>query len=186
MEDARIVDLYLARDVQAITCTAEKYGARLRGLAHNILEDAPAAEECENDTYLQAWQSIPPSQPRDHLFAFLARICRHLSLDVCRRRSAQRRSASLTTLTEEMEQCLPAPDDTESRVEARLLAESISRFLQAQPPLKRMVFVRRYWYLDPLAHIARRYGLSEGRVKTLLYRMRLALREYLKKEGFDL
>lgn len=186
MEDARIVELYLAREEQAIVHTREKYGPSLRALARNLLEDPLTAEECENDTYLRAWQSIPPHAPRDHLFAFLARICRHLTLDRARKRAAQKRPAALTSLTDELAQCLSAPDDTESRVEARLLAQAVSAYLRSLPEKQRVVFLRRYWYLDPIGDIARRMGMTPGGVKTALWRCRVGLREHLKKEGFDL
>ena len=118
--------LYLARDESAIAQTAEKYGGRLRALAMGIVADRRTAEECENDTYLEAWRSIPPHEPRSCLYAFLARITRHISLDRCRRRTALKRNALFVELSTELEQCIPAPDDTECRVDCMALAADAS------------------------------------------------------------
>ena len=186
MEDEKIVALYLERDESAISCTAEKYGARLRGLALHILMDSSASEECENDTYFQAWSLIPPHKPVSYLYAFLARITRHLSLNYCRERNRLKRKAFLVEFSDELEQCIPGPDDTPSRVEAKLLGESISRFLRKQPEEKRNVFLRRYWYGDSLEDIARRYGFTVSKVKSLLHRTRKGLREHLIREGYAL
>ena len=106
MEDSSIVDLYLLRDEAAISETARKYGPKLRALADRILHDLPAAEECENDAYLQAWRSIPPHEPRTYLFPFLGRIVRHLAIDESRRRSIDKRSAEFCELTGELAECL--------------------------------------------------------------------------------
>ena len=184
MEDARIVDLYLARDERAIRCTAEKYGQRLRGLAQAILEDHTAAEECENDTYWEAWNRIPPHEPRTYLFAFLGRITRHLAIDACRRRSADKRSAAVCGLTDELADCLPAPGTVEEAVDAAALTEAVNGFLRGCSEEQRAVFVRRYWYFDSVEEISRRYGFSRSKVKTMLFRLRAGLKEHLRKEGF--
>ena len=186
MEDQHIVELYWLRDEAAIAATSEKYGGRLRGLALGITKDSSTAEECENDTYLRAWNAIPPSQPVQYLFAFLARITRNLSLDVCRSRGRIKRSAFVVELSQELEQCIPAPDDTPAQVEAKLLGEAISRFLHTLPQEKREIFVRRYWYLDEITAIARRFDRTEGNVKTTLFRTRKALRLFLEQEGYTL
>lgn len=95
MNDAKIVELYLKREESAIRQTAEKYGRRLRSLSCGIVGDLSTAEECENDTYMEAWNSIPPHEPKKYLYAFLARIIRHISIDRCRSRSRLKRSAFL-------------------------------------------------------------------------------------------
>ena len=184
MEDARIVDLYLARDERAIRYTAEKYGPRLRGLAQALLEDRTAAEECENDTYWEAWNRIPPHEPRTYLFAFLGRITRHLAIDACRRRSADKRSAAVCGLTDELADCLPAPGTVEAAVDAAALTEAVNGFLRGCGEEQRAVFVRRYWYFDSVEEISRRYGFSRSKVKTMLFRLRAGLKEHLRKEGF--
>lgn len=186
MDDTFIVDLYLSRDESAIRQTSDKFGPRLRALAYDIVQDCQTAEECENDTYWAAWKTIPPHEPRTYLYNFLARITRHLSLDVCRRRDRLKRKAYLCELSAEIEQCIPAPDDVECRVDDITLGRVINAFLAELSPEKRNIFVRRYWYLDPVSAIARRYSLSESKVKTTLFRCRKLLRERLEKEGFQL
>ena len=183
MEDERIVELYLLRDEAAIRQTAEKYGRRLNALSYGIVRERECAEECENDTYLEAWNRIPPHEPRSYLYAFLARITRHISLNCCRDRSRLKRSAFLCELSEELEQCIPAPDDAAARVEDTVLGEALDRFLAGLSEEKRGIFVRRYWYLDSVAEIAERFSLPEGTVKTTLARCRSRLREQLEKEG---
>ena len=120
MDDSRIVELYLSRDETAVAHTAEKFGSRLRALSYGIVRDHQTAEECENDTYLEAWNSIPPHEPRSYLYSFLLRITRHLSLNCCRNRSRLKRRAFLCELNTELEQCIPAPDDSESKVKTTL------------------------------------------------------------------
>lgn len=186
MEDRRIVELFLARDQAALAHTSEKYGRRLRSLAQNLLRDVQTAEECENDTYLQAWNAIPPHEPWDYLFPFLARITRRLAIDLCRRRTRQKRSAPLTQLTKELEQCIPAKGEAQDQVDGHMLAEEVGRYLRTLPEEPRNMFIRRYWYMDPVAKIAERYGAGLSKVKTSLYRTRNGLREYLSKEGYDI
>lgn len=186
MEDNAIVDLYLSRDEAAVERTAEKYGARLRSLAQGIVDDRQTAEECENDTYLQVWNAIPPHEPRDYLYAFLARITRHIALNCCRQRAALKRAAAVCQLSDELEQCIPAPDDAACRLEETELREAINGFLSGLGEEKRNIFLRRYWYLDSISAISKRFGCSEGRVKTTLYRCRGQLRAYLEQEGYDL
>ncbi|MBQ7923223.1 MAG: RNA polymerase sigma factor [Clostridia bacterium] len=186
MEDGKIVELYLSRDESAISQTAEKYGKKLRTLAYGITEDGQAAEECENDTYLQAWDSIPPHEPRTYLYAFLARITRHIALNMCRSRNALKRNGHICTLTEEMEQCIPSPDDSACRLDDMALTEALNGFLAALSEEKRNIFLRRYWFMDSVAAIAKRFALSESKVKTTLFRCRSQLREYLVKEGYNL
>ena len=143
MEDSRIVDLYLARDESAIKHSAEKYGARLHGISLGIVNDPRTAEECENDVYSEAWRLIPPNEPRDYLFAFLARIARSLSLKRCRSERALKRSAYITELSHEMQECVPSDASVEAQADCTLLGEAISRFLYSQPQEKRELFIRR-------------------------------------------
>lgn len=186
MEDAQIIELYLKREESAIGHTAQKYGARLRTLAGGIVQDVHSAQECENDTYLEAWRSIPPHAPRDYLYAFLARITRHIALNRCRERTRLKRNAHIAQLSREMEECIPAPDDVECRMGEQELACALNSFLATLSEEKRMLFLRRYWYLDPVAEIAAHCGLSQGNVRVTLHRIRAALREYLTKEGYEL
>ena len=184
MDDNWIVELYLLRDETAIRQTSEKYGNRLRSLAYGIVNDRQTAEECENDTYMEAWNTIPPHEPGGYLYAFLARITRHISLNRCRDRSRLKRSALICELSVELEQCIPAPDDTECRIDDMALSEAVNGFLGALSEEKRNIFVRRYWYLDSIADISKRFALSESKVKTTLFRCRNRLREHLIKEGY--
>ena len=186
MDDNRIVELYLLRDETAIRQTAEKYGSRLRSLAYGIVNDRQTAEECENDTYMEAWNTIPPHEPRSYLYAFLARITRHISLNCCRDRSRLKRSAFICELSAEMEQCIPAPDDAACRIDDMVLSEILNGFLSKLDEEKRNIFIRRYWYLDSIASISKRSALSESKVKTTLHRCRNQLREHLEKEGYTL
>lgn len=186
MEDHKIVELYLARDEVAIQYTTEKFGKRLRSLAYGIVEDLQTAEECENDTYMEAWNRIPPHEPRNYLYAFLGRITRNISLNRCRDSRRLKRSAYICELSAEMEQCIPAPDDVECRMDDWMLREAINGFLATLNEEKRNIFVRRYWYLDSIANIAKCFGMSESKVKTTLFRCRNQLREYLIKEGYRL
>lgn len=186
MEDEKIVDLFLSREEAAITHTQEKYGARLRFLAGEIVKDAQAAEECENDTYLAAWNTIPPHTPRTYFYPYLARITRNRAINLCRDRDRLKRRAFLVELSGEMEQCIPAPDDLECRIQEAELKTAINGFLGTLPEEKRNLFIRRYWFLDSVETIAKRYGLSESKVKTTLFRIRNQMRKYLQKEGYSI
>lgn len=186
MDDSKIVELFLKRDENAIKHTADKYGARLRSLSCDIVEDSLTAEECENDTYLEAWNSIPPHEPRTYLYAFLARIIRHISLNRCRDRDRLKRSAFICELSAEMETCIPSPDDCACRIDDIALAGAINKFLSSLDSRTRNIFIRRYWYLDSVSAIARRFALSQSNVKVTLFRSRNKLREHLKKEGYTL
>lgn len=186
MEDIKIVALFFERDEAALRETSQKYGQALRNISYNIVCDRETAEECENDTYLEAWNTIPPSDPSGHLFAFLARIVRHISIDVCRTRGRQKRKAVITELTAEMEECIPSPDDTALKLEQNELGKAISSFLRLQSEEKQIIFLRRYWYTDSVETIAHSLGIGESKVKMTLMRMRNALKNYLLKEGYDL
>lgn len=186
MDDGAIVELYLSRDERAIRETEAAYGARLRRLALGITQEEPSAEECENDTYLEAWNAIPPHEPRRYLYAFLARITRHLALNVLRAQSAKKRSARLCALTGELETCLPAPDDAACRLESSELRDALNGFLASLPAEKRAVFLRRYWFLESVEAIAARYAFSQSKVKSMLLRTRRELRTYLGQEGYTL
>ena len=186
MEDNKIVQLYLDRDENAIRQTAEKYGSRLRSVSYSITRDRETSEECENDTYLEAWNRIPPSEPRDYLYAFLTRIIRTCSIDRCRERTRLKRSSIVIELTEELENCIPAVNDVADDVEAKLLGEEISRYLYTLTDDKQVIFVRRYFYLDTVSEIAKCLSISDSKVKTTLFRIRNELREHLTTEGYTI
>lgn len=186
MEDDKIVQLFLNRDESAIKYSSEKYGSKLRAVSLAITSDYETAEECENDTYLRAWKSIPPHEPRTYLYAFLARIIRHISIDRCRERQSLKRKSFIVELSEEMEKCIPALEDVESNLEAKELGEAISRFLHTISKEKRVIFVRRYFYMDSISEICKRCAMSESKVKSVLFRTRNDLRQYLIREGYAL
>ena len=186
LDDDRIIELYLLRDETAINQTSEKYGSRLRSLAYGIINDQQTAEECENDAYMEAWNTIPPHEPRSYLYAFLARITRHISLNCCRDRTRLKRSAFICELSAEMEECIPAPDDVECRIDDIILSEALNRFLGTLDEGKRNIFIHRYWYLDSIADISKRYAFSQSKVKSMLFRMRGQLKKYFEQEDYDL
>lgn len=181
MEDTEILELYRQRNENAIRETDMAYGKKLHGLAERIVENREDGEECVSDTYLAAWESIPPQRP-NYFFAWLAKVCRNFAFGILDKRHAAKRSAQVVTLTAEMERCIP-----DNRREAELEGEEIGRilndFLSTLSQESRILFLRRYWYAESIADIARRYGMGESKVKTSLHRTRLKLREQLAKEG---
>ncbi len=187
MRDEEIVELFLKREEAAIGACGEKYGKGIRKIALNVVENPETVEECENDTYLQAWNLIPPNEPRNYLFPFLARIVRHIALDRCRAEGTEKRKASMGQLSAELEQCIPdRKSSTEGEIEGKELARAVSEFLKAEKGEHRKIFVRRYWYMDSLEDIAGYYGYSQGKIKSILFRMRKKLKEYLEKEGYGI
>lgn len=181
-----IVELFLNRNEDAIAIVSEKYGSRLLTLAFHITNDRQTSEECENETYFQAWRSIPPHAPKDYLYAFLARITRHIALNFCRNSKRLKRNALITELSAEMEQCIPSLDDTEHQIDNIAIRDIINGFLGTLSDEKRNVFLRRYWYFDSVKEISERFGISQSKVKTMLFRMRTQLRRCLEKEDYIL
>lgn len=186
MEDEKIVELYWQRDERALSESAEKYGARLQRISLNIVRNQPDAEECENDAYLSAWNSIPPKSPGNGLFPFLAKIVRSLSINCYRKNYAQKRFAPVTELTREMEECIPSPSDEPCKTEAAQLCREVSAFLRTLSREERNVFISRYWYAQSVREVAARYGISESKAKSMLMRTRGKLRKYFEKEGVRL
>ena len=180
MEDKQIVDLYWSRSEDAIRETEKKYGSYCRKIAMNILSNELDAEECVNDTYLKAWEAMPPHRP-ERLSTFLGRITRNLSLNRYARDRAQKRAPLVETVYEELAELIPDGEDTPS--DSAELSAAINGFLATLSPKNRIIFVQRYWYLCPIKEIAQNRALSEGAVKVSLCRTREKFREYLKKEG---
>lgn len=186
MEDSMIIQLYWDRSEHAISETASKYGPYLSTISRNILRSEEDAEECVNDTYLHTWNAIPPDRP-SAFRVWLGRITRNLSLDRWRLGRAQKRGGDETELLlQELETCVPSPHTVEQSLADQELAALISAFLRRQKPESRRIFLRRYWYGDSLLDIAAGLGISEGKVKSSLFRSRGALRAYLEKEGVTL
>lgn len=184
MEDSKILELFFARNEDAIKYTDETYGRRLYRLADKIVQNGQDAEESVSDTYLKAWDSIPPHKPQ-YFFAYIARICRNFALDKLDWKNAAKRKAEIVSLTQEMEACVPdaARDRTLEGKELGMILDSFLRTLNAE---NRMIFMRRYWFADTVAEIAVRYGISESAVRMRLNRTRDKLAGYLKQEGVHL
>ena len=183
MEDSKIIDLFWARDEDAIRQTDTIYGRRLLSLANKILNNREDAEESVSDTYMKAWGIIPPQRPT-HFYAFLASICRHLSFHKVDWKLAAKRNAQIVALTEEMEQCIPDAR-RDSKLEDREIGHMMDAFLESLPQETRLIFLRRYWHMDTIAEIAGRYAITESKVKMQLSRTRDKLRRFLKQEGIQ-
>ncbi|MBR6708161.1 MAG: sigma-70 family RNA polymerase sigma factor [Clostridia bacterium] len=186
MQDEQIVELYWQRDESAITATQEKYSAYLLKIAQNILSDREDSEESVNDTYLAAWNSIPPNRPAV-LSTYLAKLTRRISISRFRRRTSQKRQGSEFALSiAEMEDIVTDQASPQQELEAKQLGELLNRFLRALTPDERNAFIGRYYYMDSLAEVAGYCGMSEGKAKMLLYRTRQKLKAYLQKEGYGI
>ncbi len=186
MKDTDIIALYFDRNEQAIVCSQEKYGRYCSGIAYNILYDKEDTEECVNDTWLKAWNVIPPQRP-GRMQIFLGTITRNLAIDRYKRRKAQKRgSGSMEVALDELTECVPATHNTEEQVVAAELERLIHNFLKELPEKECNVFLRRYWYVEDYQAIAKRYGMNLNTVKTTLFRVRGKLRAFLEQEGIVL
>lgn len=184
MDDKSIIDLYLDRSEQAISETSVKYGKYCFSIAFNILSDKEDSEESVNDTYLAAWNNIPPRVP-SILSTFLGKITRNISLNRWKsRRAYKRRGGEVPLALDELEECISTGESVEETFEKKELLRSMNRFLDALPDTERNLFVCRYWYLDPIHDIAQRFGFTESKVTSMLHRIRGKLRKHLEKEGF--
>ena len=183
LDDNTIVEFYLKRDERAIKSSSEKYGKRLHYLAEHITADSFSADECENDTYMQAWNNIPPHEPRDYLYAFLARITRHIALNICEKNNALKRHGDIAELGEELDLCIAAEDNTERVIDDMALKTALNSFLASLDEEKRNIFIRRYWFMDDISDISERYGYSQSKIKSMLMRLRLKLREKLDNDN---
>lgn len=184
MDDKSIIDLYLDRSEQAISETSVKYGKYCFSIAFNNLSDKEDSEESVNDTYLAAWNNIPPRVP-SILSTFLGKITRNISLNRWKSRRAYKRGGGEVPLAlDELEECISTGESVEDTFEKKELLRSMNRFLDALPDTERNLFVCRYWYLDPIHDIAQRFGFTESKVTSMLHRIRGKLRKHLEKEGF--
>ena len=183
MEDDQIVELYWQRNTDAISETAEKYGAYCFAIADHILHSSEDSEECVNDTWLHAWNAIPPQKP-DVLRTFLAKITRNLAFNRYNARNAEKRGGGeIALVLEELGECLGG-SDTESVYEQKELGQCIRHFVRSLPEREGNLLVRRYFFAESVAEIAKRYGLSENNVMVILSRTRKKLKSYLLKEGY--
>lgn len=183
LEDSQIVSLYWDRNETAIDYTDKKYGKYLAKIAYNILADREDSQESVNDTYLAAWDSMPPHKPQV-LSTYLGKLTRRISIDLFRRKNSQKRGGGEYILSlQELESCI-GNDTTQQAVDMQLLTKTIEKYLQEISPEARNVFLGRYYYLDPVKKVAAYCRISESKAKILLYRTRQGLWEHLQREGF--
>lgn len=184
MDDTSIIKLFFDRDEQAIQETDRKYGGYCYSIAYNILANQEDSEESVSDTYLSAWNTIPPRKPNP-LAPFLGKIVRHISIDRWRKNGALKRGGGEMTLAlEELQECISDDEQPENKLEQKELIRTVRQFLSDLTETERRVFVCRYWYLDTTADIAARFGFTENKVSMMLHRIRKKLQKYLKQEGF--
>lgn len=183
MDDKGIVDLYWCRSETAIVETDRKYGGYCYSIAYNVLANREDSEESVNDTYLAAWNALPPHRPAI-LSAFLGKITRRLSINRWKNRSAEKRGGGEIVLAlEELEECVAGGVTVEQAYDRKETAGAVNRFLSTLPDTDRDIFLRRYWCMDSIADIAENFGFSQSKVTSQLHRTRQKLRKQLEKEG---
>lgn len=186
MDDEKIIALYWARSETAISETANKYGRYCHYIAYNILHDDSDSEECVNDTYLQAWSSIPPNRP-PVLRVYLGKLTRNISLNLYKYLTAEKRGkGQVPMVLDELYECIPSPDSGEKIVDDIVLADVLNDFLSSLSTEQRKIFMGRYWYLRPIREIAAEYGMGESKVKMSLLRSRQTLKRFLEAGGIAL
>lgn len=185
MDDKTIVDLYFLRNEDAIGLTEEKYGPYCYSIAYNILSNREDAQESVSDTYLAAWNNIPPRRP-SVLSAFLGKLTRHISIDRWRQRTAAKRGGGeVAVALEELAECVVGLQNIELEYERKELMKAYTRFLKELPETERRVFLGRYWYMESIEAIATKFGFSQSKVKMLLQRTRIKLRLRFEEEGYE-
>ena len=184
MTDSQIIALFWERNEDAIQETDAVYGRKLYAISHKILHSNQDAEESVSDTYMRAWETIPPQKP-NYFFAYLAKICRNFSLSKLQWNAAAKRNAEVVSLTQEMETCIPDRSH-DRKLDGEEIGRVLNRFLDGIGVESRLIFMRRYWYTDSIAEIAARYHISQSKVKTQLHRTRNKLQLFLEKEGIYL
>ena len=183
MEDTEIINLYFARSESAITESKTKYGRYCHTIAYRILRNEEDSEECLNDTWLHAWQAMPPQRP-DILSAFLGRITRNLSLNRYERENAQKRgSGEIPLLLEELTDAIPANDNTGNIAEKQVPTDVLNRFLESLSADSRILFIKRYFYMLSVSEIAKELSMGESKIKMSLLRSRKKLHSMLETEG---
>lgn len=183
MDDTKIIELFFERSGQAIEELSVKYGASIRRIAYNIVSNMQDAEECENDTYLAAWNRIPPEKP-EPLAAYLFRITRNLAIKRYHANTAAKRNSTYDLALDELDELIPGKsDDPAAEYSVKELSEAIESFLYTLDKEDRYMFMRRYWYFDSVADIASQMHCKAHRVTVRLSRIRMRLQKYLQKEG---
>lgn len=184
MNDSQIVNMYWERNEKAVEETQKKYGSFCYSVAYSILCNEEDAKESVNDTYLDAWNSIPPHKP-SVLSAFLGKITRRISIDKWRNKNAARRgSGQITDTLDELAECIPDSNGVEKQLEEKALNETINSFIKSLPKKEQKIFICRYWYLDSIKSISEQFGFSQSKVTSMLFRIREKLRKILMEEGF--
>lgn len=184
MEDNRIVELFWQRNESAIYETALKYEKYLHSISYQILTDTEDAKECVNDTYNDAWQSMPPHRPFV-LSTFLGKITRRISIDRWRMKNAKKRGGGeMPLVLDELEECVSGVDNVEKEIERREVQKLLNSFLETLPATERRVFLCRYWYMESVQSIAEQFGFSQSKVTSMLHRSRAKLRTVLEREGY--
>lgn len=184
MDDQSIVALFWERSEQAIAETDRKYGAYCYSIAYHALANSEDAEESVSDTYMAAWNRLPPHRP-SVLATFLGKITRRISINRWKAKNTAKRGGGQITLTlEELDDCVDGKQNIERAYESNELVLAFNRFLETLPETERDVFLRRYWFFDPIADIAESFGFTQSKVTSMLYRTRGKLRKQLEKEGF--
>lgn len=183
MDDAKIVELYWARSDAALTETAKKFGPYCHTIAYNVLENVEDSEECVNDTYMRAWNSMPDKRPAA-LAPYLGRITRNLALNrIIEKNTLKRGGGEAALALDELDECTASSYSLEREVEAREIAAAMNRFLSKLPETERALFVSRYWFMAPVRELAEKFGFSESKTVSMLRRTRLKLRKFLTGEG---
>ena len=183
MDDAKIVELYWARSDAALTETAKKFGPYCHTIAYNVLENVEDSEECVNDTYMRAWNSMPDKRPAA-LAPYLGRITRNLALNrIIEKNTLKRGGGEVTLALDELDECTASSYSLEREVESREIAAAMNRFLSKLPETERALFVSRYWFMAPVRELAEKFGFSESKTVSMLRRTRLKLGKFLTGEG---
>ncbi len=185
MDDSSIVTLFLERKEEAILQAQIQYKKYCTSISFSILQSSQDAEECVNDAFLRAWETIPPKHPLV-LSAYLGKLTRNLSLDRLRSRTADKRDERLQLALDEIECILPGESSTEQDFDRKALAEIINAFLEKCSKTKRLLFIGRYWNLLSVTELSKQFGYSESMIKTTLHRTREELRDFLTKEGYEI
>ena len=184
MEDMQIIQLYFDRNQDAVTETEKSYGTYCYCIADNILHNQQDSEECVNDTWLRAWNSIPPERP-SRLKLFLGRITRNLAFDRYRRNHAHKRGkGEMDAVLDELAECIAGSEDVEQAFDAKMLRQMLNQFLKALPQRERQIFVKRYFYAEPVNQIAQEFQLTANHCTVILKRTRKKLQACLEQEGF--
>lgn len=186
MKDTEIIDLYWERKEQAISESQKSYGRYCHSIAYNILRNTEDSDECINDTWFKAWETIPPTRP-EKLAVFLGTITRNLSIDRWKKkRAAKRGNGEMEAAIDELAECIPASNSTEEEVIAADLERKLNEFLHTLPEKECNVFLRRYWFMEEYSVIAKKYGMNLNTLKTTIHRTRAKLKDFLVREGIVL